>query len=312
MVISSQEAVNQLKKGKAVAIPTETVYGLAASAFNLSAIESIFEIKGRPSDNPLIVHINSIEQLNLLVKDVSDEARTLIQAFWPGPLTLLFPKKDEVLDKITAGLPNVAVRMPEHPIALEIIQETGPLVAPSANRSGSPSPTRVEHVLSDYNGFIPVVDGGKCQVGIESTVLSLLHEPITILRPGKISKEHIEFVLHKPVEVATMKESHEKVMSPGMKYTHYSPKAKVRWMNTLELEGEFDKKSLYLHVFGSFNSEHHKGFNRDFNHFSRELFDQFRKADEQGFPEIAIEPFRNEDHEMASALLNRIQKAMGV
>jgi L-threonylcarbamoyladenylate synthase len=311
MIISISKAIELLKLGKTVAIPTETVYGLAASAFQLSSIESIYEIKGRPGDNPLIVHIANEEQLLLLTDSISNDARTLIQSFWPGPLTLIFPKKESILDKITGGLPNVAVRMPSHEIAIQILKETGPLVAPSANKSGSPSPTRTEHVLADYHGLVPVVDGGKCEVGIESTVLSLVEEPYTILRPGKISKFEIEEVLGKQIQLIAHNQHHEKVMSPGMKYTHYAPKASVRWMNAMELEGEYEINTLYLHVHGGFNGQNHKGYKQDFVFFTQELFDQFRKADELGYKHIAIEPFTEETHTLAPALLNRILKAIG-
>lgn len=311
MIVSTSQAIELLNSGKTVAIPTETVYGLAASAFHLTAIEIIFEIKGRPSDNPLIVHIATTDQLHLLTDTVSEDAQKLIQSFWPGPLTLIFPKKASILDKITGGLPNIAVRMPAHEIALQILKKTGPLVAPSANKSGSPSPTRIEHVLADYNGLVPVVNGGKCEVGIESTVLSLVDEPYTIYRPGKISKLEIEGVLGKQIHSVTHLHPTDKVMSPGMKYTHYAPKATVRWMNAMELEGEYASKTMYLHVHGAFNGSHHKGYKQDFVWFTQELFDQFRKADDLGYECIAIEPFSDQAHALAPALLNRIQKAIG-
>lgn len=314
MIISVQEAISLLKEGKLVAIPTETVYGLAADAFNFKTIERIFFAKGRPADNPLIVHISSLEQLNLLTDSITDAHLALAKHFWPGPLTMLFKKKASVLDKITAGLDTVAIRMPNHPIALEIIKETGPLVAPSANKSGKPSTTRVEHVLADYSGLIPVVDGGKCEIGIESTVLDCTSEPFQILRPGAIGVIELKTVVPNSVFQTDSYNSQqtEKPKSPGMKYTHYSPNAKVRWMNPDELEGEYDESVRYLHLHGEYNSLEHKGFHTNLTLLSKDLYDQFRYADELGVQEIAIEPFSIDTDTLSIALFNRIQKAIGV
>lgn len=313
MIITVQEAITLLRKGELVAIPTETVYGLAADAFNYNTIEGIFYAKGRPSDNPLIVHISSIDQLDLLTDSITEAHLILAEHFWPGPLTMLFKKKPSVLDKVTAGLETVAVRMPNHPIALEIIRETGPLVAPSANKSGKPSTTRVEHVLADYHGLIHVVDGGKCEIGIESTVLDCTSEPFQILRPGSIGMPEIKKVIPHILFQTEVYNSHlaEKPKSPGMKYTHYSPNAIVRWMNPDELEGEYVDSVRYLHIHGDFNTLGHKGFNSNLALFSKDLYDQFRYADELQVPEIAIEPFSFVTDTLSIALFNRIQKAIG-
>ena len=216
-----------------VGVPTETVYGLAGNAFDGSVIRKIFEAKGRPSDNPLIVHISNMRMLESVVSVVSEDTRTLASAFWPGPLTLVLPKSDKVCKETTAGLESVGVRMPDNDIARNIIEESGvPFAAPSANVSGKPSPTNAIDVFEDMNGRIPlIIDGGECVAGVESTVLSLLGEKPIILRPGVVTKEDIEEVLHKEVlvakEVVSGVTDNQKVLSPGMKYKHYSPKAEV-------------------------------------------------------------------------------------
>ncbi len=312
MIITLDKAVELLSKGELVAIPTETVYGLAARYTDLQAIISIFVTKGRPSDNPIIVHISNLEQLNLLTDDISDRHKALIDAFWPGPLTLIFNKLPHVFDRITGGLNTVAVRMPSHPIALQLIDKIGPIVAPSANKSGKPSTTRVEHVLHDYSGYISVLDGGICEIGIESTVFDCTSDQVgCLLRPGKISQNDLSDVLG-DYEIETPKNGHlaEKLRSPGMKYTHYAPNATVRWMNAFELEGVFQNDTRYLFVHGNFITENPKGYSSNFEVFTKELFDQFRLADDNDEKEIAIEPFSADANLLAPALLNRIHKAM--
>ena len=220
-----------IREGGLVAFPTETVYGLGANGLDGSAVERIFEAKGRPSDNPLILHVAKKSDVKDLWRHVPDEARRLMDAFWPGPLTLIFVKSDIVPDEVTAGLSTVAVRMPEHKTALALIRAAGvPIAAPSANLSGRPSPTTAEHVLEDMDGRIDaVIDGGPCRVGVESTVLTLVGKP-TILRPGGITREMLEQVIG-PVEVSPavlrpLAEG-ETAASPGMKHKHYAPDAEV-------------------------------------------------------------------------------------
>ena len=312
MIITIDKAEELLFKGELVAIPTETVYGLAALYTDLKAINSIFVTKGRPSDNPIIVHISNLDQLNQITDEITERHKVLIDAFWPGPLTLIFKKLPSVFDRITGGLETVAVRMPSHPIALQLIEKVGPIVAPSANKSGKPSTTRVEHILHDYSGYIPVIDGGICEIGLESTVLDCTNEQFgSLLRPGKITQKDLSAVLNDYL-IETPKIGHSSVQpkSPGMKYTHYAPNALVRWMNTAELEGVFEENIRYLFVHGEFNSSQNKGYSSNFELFSKELFDQFRFADDNNELEIAIEPFSAEDNALAPALLNRIQKAM--
>ena len=197
-------ACELLKCGEVVAVPTETVYGLAGDSRNSQAIKKIFEAKGRPSDNPLIVHISDLEMLNGVVREIPKDAKILAKHFWPGPLTIIMPKGPNVCDENCAGLDSVGVRMPQNPIAHEIIKKSGvPFSAPSANLSGKPSPTTAADVFEDMNGRIPlIIDGGECHAGLESTVISVLNETPIILRPGVITKEMIAKVLNKEVLVA--------------------------------------------------------------------------------------------------------------
>ena len=221
-----------LRNGGLVGIPTETVYGLAADAANGAAVSRIFEAKGRPGDNPLIVHICALSQLEQLVSDFPVQAQKLASAYWPGPLTIILPKKDGVPDEVTAGLPTVAVRFPSHPVAQAVIREAGcPLAAPSANSSGKPSPTTAAHVMNDLNGRIEaVLDGGDCGVGVESTVITLAAERPRLLRPGGITPEQLRAVLGEieidPAVTHQLAEG-QQVLSPGMKYKHYAPNASV-------------------------------------------------------------------------------------
>ena len=220
-------AAEAIRNGELIAFPTETVYGLGENAYDERAIQKIFRVKGRPVDNPLIVHVASMEQAEHLFQIVPKHFYPIAKAFWPGPLSIIGYKNASVLDIVTAGLPKVAVRMPDHRIAQQLIwQAAVPLVAPSANISGSPSPTNAADVLKDLDGKIfGVIDGGACNIGIESTVIDLSDNRAIILRPGKITKEEIEEVIHRHVSIAKQSRAHP--ASPGMKYTHYAPKAKL-------------------------------------------------------------------------------------
>lgn len=224
---SIDEAVSLLKNDEVVAFPTETVYGLGANATSDIAVSKIFAAKGRPSDNPLIVHIGSIEQLDGIVSDISDVSKVLMHAFWPGPLTIILPKKEGFSDVATAGLDGVGVRMPSHPIALELLKAVKlPIVAPSANASGKPSPTHASHVLDDLDGKIAgILDGGATGVGLESTVIDCTTKPPVILRPGRITKEQIEEVIGEVRVDAALLNTKDQPRAPGMKYSHYAPNA---------------------------------------------------------------------------------------
>lgn len=220
-----------LKEGQVVAFPTETVYGLGADALNESAVRAIFAAKERPADNPLIVHVAEESQLDGLCQ-VTETAKKLMRAFWPGPLTMLLMKTDRVPAVTTAGLPSVAVRCPNHPAALRLLRECHlPIAAPSANRSGRPSPTTARHVYEDMQGRIPLIlDGGICQVGVESTVVDLTGDVPCVLRPGAVTPEMIAAVAGEcavaPSVMRPLKEG-EHAPSPGMKHRHYAPKAKM-------------------------------------------------------------------------------------
>jgi L-threonylcarbamoyladenylate synthase len=226
------EASELIKSGEVVAFPTETVYGLGANALDPRAVEKIFRAKGRPGDNPLIVHVSKTQDVDKLVKELPPKARALMETFWPGPLTIVFKKSSVIPSEVTAGLNTVAIRMPNHPVALRLIDYSGlPIAAPSANRSGHISPTTARHVLEDMDGIIPLIlDGGKCRVGLESTVLDMTSEIPVILRPGGVTLEMLEGILGEVrVDLSVLKPvaNGQKARSPGMKYVHYAPRAQV-------------------------------------------------------------------------------------
>ena len=227
-----EKAAELLRGGGIVAIPTETVYGLAGNALDGSVVKKIYEAKGRPSDNPLIVHISDFSQWADLVTEIPAAAKALAEKFWPGPLTVILPKSDIIPREVSGGLDTVAVRMPSDKIARSIIEKAGvPLAAPSANTSGKPSPTCAKHVISDLSGRVDaIVDGGDCDVGVESTVISLAVSPPRLLRPGGITPEMLTEILGE-IEiddaVYNKLEEGKDAASPGMKYKHYSPKAEI-------------------------------------------------------------------------------------
>ncbi len=229
---AAEAAAAILRDGGLVAIPTETVYGLAANGLDEAAVAKIFEAKGRPQDNPLILHVWQAAQVDTLCHSIPASARVLMEKFWPGPLTLVLPAKDIVPAATRAKLPTVAVRCPETPVTRAIIQGAGvPLAAPSANLSGKPSTTAAEHVLHDHAGRIPlIIDGGACRVGVESTILDMTEQPPRLLRPGGVSREALEAVLG-PITtdraVTQAVEADAVVKAPGMKYRHYAPQCRV-------------------------------------------------------------------------------------
>ena len=230
--ISLAYAAKLIKAGMVVGIPTETVYGLGANALDVQAVADIFKAKGRPQDNPLIVHIYDISQLDALVCEVPELAKKCADAFWPGPMTMILKKKDIIPDVTSGGLDTVGIRMPSNKTARKIIKLSGvPIAAPSANLSGSPSPTTADHVFKDMNGRIPaIVDGGMSAVGVESTVISFEDDAIRILRPGFISREDLLEITDNVIidkGVTAQLDAGTVVRSPGMKYRHYSPKADV-------------------------------------------------------------------------------------
>lgn len=223
-----REAAALLREGGIAAVPTETVYGLAARIWG-PGVPQIFAAKGRPQDNPLIVHVSNLDMVGRAAAAVPPEAEELMRRFWPGPLSLILKKRKEVPDSVSAGLPTVAVRMPDHPAALAVIDAVGePLAAPSANTSGRPSPTSAEHVFADLNGRIPlIIDGGPCTIGVESTVLDLSGPVPTVLRPGDVTLEQLREMLPAVQLHSGILGCGQTPPSPGMKYRHYAPAAEV-------------------------------------------------------------------------------------
>ncbi len=234
-------AGNILKNGGVVAIPTETVYGLAANALDEAAVGKIFEAKGRPQDNPLIVHISDFEDIKKLVTELPDSALALAEKFWPGPLTMILKKSEKIPDAVSAGLSTVAIRFPKNIYARAIIEAAGvPLAAPSANLSGKPSPTTAQHVMRDLSGKIPMIlDGGACEIGLESTVIDLTGEIPMLLRPGGVTLHELRECLGEVAvnpKISEEVQDNEPVASPGMKYKHYAPNAPVTIV-----DGSFEK-----------------------------------------------------------------------
>lgn len=311
MKVTIDQAIEIIKKGGIVAMPTETVYGLAADATNLNSIKKTFEVKGRPQDNPLIVHISSVNHLTLFAENIPEDAYKLAEHFWPGPLTLVLDKKSTVLDAVTAGLDTVALRMPDHSTALELISKTGPVTAPSANLSGKPSPTRPAHIEADYGDTVGYLDGGSTRIGIESTVLNMASKPYSILRPGSVTKSDLENVLNQ--EVLVESDADSLIKSPGTRYSHYKPDAKVKWLrNDQQLFPDSD--SLYILHSSSYdtvNADNIYHFNGDYDEFARLLYDLFRTADQLNYKTIYIEPFpADTKNSFTAALTNRISKAI--
>lgn len=287
-----------LNENNLVAFPTETVYGLGANALNEGAVKKIFIAKGRPSDNPLIVHISDKKEISKLAKEIPEKAKLLIEEFWPGPLTIILKKKAIVPDVVTAGLDSVAIRMPSNKIALELIKNSKlPIAAPSANISTRPSPTKAVHVINDLNGKIDVIiDGGDVDVGLESTVIDLTQKIPKILRPGKITKEEIEKIIGK---IKTKTKSGKETKSPGMKYKHYSPSAKVIIVskNKFDLIKERYRKNKVGEIF----------LDSSLEDFAKNIFSKFREMDKDGVEIILVEKIK--ERGLGVAIMNRLKKA---
>ncbi|MFB1082080.1 L-threonylcarbamoyladenylate synthase [Jeotgalibacillus sp. JSM ZJ347] len=319
------EAADFLRQGHVIAFPTETVYGLGADATSDAAVQGIFEAKGRPSDNPLIVHISTPDELQDLVASISPEAGQLIKAFWPGPLTIIFNKKAGVFsDLVTAGLDTIGIRMPSHPVALELISHSGkPLAAPSANTSGKPSPTSAEHVARDLTGRIKgIVDGGETGVGLESTVIDCTVTPPMILRPGGVSAEEIKACIGEVHVDPSLKKEQSAPRSPGMKYTHYAPtaplyliKGKADWIQqTIErLQGEGKKVGLLAseELAASVKADIVKmcGTREDPSTIARGLYHAIRSFNDTNADIILAEAF--DEKGIGAAIMNRLEKAAG-
>ena len=316
------KAAKIIVDGGIVAFPTETVYGLGANAFDEKAILKVFKAKGRPQDNPLIVHISSFSQLDEISNKVSPDALLLAKKFWPGPLTIVVKKSKKISKKVTAGLDTVAVRMPSDKVAFNLIKLAGvPIAAPSANISGKPSPTKAKHVIDDLSGKVDaIIDGKDCMHGLESTVVDTTTEPMVLLRPGKVTFEQLEKFLGKGriVKYELKKGGIKEVKSPGMKYTHYSPNAKV-----ILLVGK-KKKVLEKMVLISKTAKQKTGIislqkvktKNEFvvalclcseKRFAKDMFHLFREMDSLGVKEIYVEGMGKNG--LGLAIMNRLEKA---
>ncbi len=304
-----------LKNGEVVALPTETVYGLAADALNEDAVKKIFEAKNRPCDNPLIVHIAKKEDLQNLVTSIPPLAQKCIDAFWPGPFTVILNKKDIVPQVTSGGLNTVAVRMPKNKIITEIIEKSGMyLAAPSANTSGKPSPTKASHVIEDMSGKVSaILDGGDCAVGIESTVVSFVGEKPVLLRPGFITAEQIKEICPNLIIDKGVLELIEdkKVLSPGMKYKHYAPKCNLTLINADSKQ--FCEYANTLNIPAVCFSEDENNLSVPFISLgekpNKNLFSALRKLDELGYKNAVIHAPKKTG--LGLALYNRMVRSCG-
>ena len=317
------QAAETLKNGGLVAFPTETVYGLGADGLNPTAVKSIFEAKGRPSDNPLILHISDTNQLDKIVKNVNETAKTLMEKFWPGPLTLVMEKTQAVPKETSGGLDTVAVRFPEHSLARKLIEKAGvPVAAPSANTSGRPSPTKAEHVREDMDGKIPwILDGGSCDIGVESTVVDVTGDAPVILRPGKITFEQISALFPETSYDKHLTAQNGEIFapkSPGMKYKHYAPKGELVILSgTLSqiqryIDENCEKNSAVL-TFDQYKISHEAVYSlgniENLEEGCKAFFDHLRTFDGLGIENIfAVMPLRTG---IGFALYNRMFKAAG-
>lgn len=310
-----QQAAEIIKEGGLVAFPTETVYGLGADALNPEAVGKVYAAKGRPSDNPMIVHISSKNDLSYLTFEITDDIRKLMDAFWPGPLTMVVPAAPVVPRVTTGGLDTVAVRMPSDPVAAALITSSEtPIAAPSANLSGRPSPTSARHVIDDLDGRIDaIIQGGDCQVGIESTVVDMTGAVPAVLRPGIITAERLSQALGKTVEIdpaMNVKTADFKPKSPGMKYKHYAPKAEMiiykgdREKVYLAMSEEKLRRTGYgqkVEIIMYDDSEPEKA--------AREFFAKLRACDKAGVDVILAAAMREDG--VGFAVMNRMFKSAG-
>lgn len=327
--VKMQEAGDLIAAGELVAFPTETVYGLGGDALHPEAAKKIYEAKGRPSDNPLIIHIAEVSDLNRVGKDVPLQAKKLADAFWPGPLTMIVWKKDEVPFATTGGLNTVAVRMPDHPVALELIRKSGKLIAaPSANTSGRPSPTEASHVMGDLEGRIAMVlDGGPVGIGIESTIIDLTEPVPMILRPGYITPEMLSDVLGEEVIIdpgIIAADDTTKPKAPGMKYKHYAPKADmiivdgdknavIEKINSLTQDAHANGKKVA--VIATEETKHayaadvvlNIGAREDEDSIARHMYKILRECDKLEVEIIFSESFKTP--RIGQAIMNRLLKA---
>mgnify|MGYP003290170139 CR=1 FL=1 len=317
-----EESSKFLKNGEVVGIPTETVYGLAANALDEDAVKKIFVAKGRPSDNPLIVHIAKLEDLEPLVAEIPEKVKIMAEKFWPAALTMIMKKSDKISNVVSGNLDTVAIRMPKSDYARAIIEACGlPLAAPSANLSGSPSPTNAKYVFDDMNGRIPlIIDGGNCEIGVESTVITFAEDPPRLLRPGGVTLEEMtELIGEIVVDDAVLNKLQDGAVasSPGMKYKHYAPTADITiiksdfetFKNLCEKEDNitalcFDGENEKLNCPSVTYGDENDGYSQ-----SARLFDALRELDEMGAKKVYA---RCPDTKgMGLAVYNRLIRASG-
>lgn len=320
-----EKAAKELQKNEVVAFPTETVYGLGANATSDEAVAKIFKAKGRPSDNPLIVHIADTAQLHSFIHSIPKKAQILMDAFWPGPLTIIFKHKEGSLSSlVTAGLSTVAVRMPSHPVALQLLKEANlPIAAPSANLSGKPSPTSATHVWEDMNGKISgIVDSGPTGVGLESTVIDCTTDIPVILRPGGITQEQIEKLIEEVTVDQALVNEEVAPKAPGMKYTHYAPDAPLYLVEGSKeklqaLINESRQQGLKVGVLTTTENEHYYdadylyvcGTRQDLTTVAQALYDALRYFNHTDAQIIYSETFDYVN--VGKAIMNRLLKAAG-
>lgn len=313
------KAAETMREGGLVAFPTETVYGLGADALNPEAVKKVFIAKGRPSDNPIIVHVAELEHLKLLTDNITPEAEGLIRRFWPGPLTLIFRKSARVPEIVTGGQDTVAVRMPKNNVALALIKAFGgPIAAPSANLSGRPSGTAGRHVFQDLGGKIDMVlDAGPVEVGVESTVLDISTHPPTILRPGAVTPEQLEPIIGK---VVFGKEGQLLKRSPGTRYRHYSPKAEVTLVKPKDKQTITQLIEQYTRVgksIGLISCHPYPGISngkviikimpQDLKEYAKLMFAALRELDGEGVDHIIVEEV--EEKGIGVAIMDRLRRA---
>ncbi len=305
MSISLKDAAARIRAGELAAFPTETVYGLGANALDAAAVAKIYALKGRPATSPLIVHVSSVAMAETLVTEWPPEAEALAQAFWPGPLTLVLPKQPTVPDIVTAGLPTVGVRMPDHALALALIREAGvPIAAPSANRFTGLSPTTAGHVAEIFGDAIPILDGGPCRVGIESTVVSIAEGRISVLRPGHVPTSAIAEVTGRTpedIEAAPAPSAGASHAAPGMHERHYSPRT------PLVLTSNPDPRGIYLFHTRSADAARVVRMPADPDAYAARLYSALHELDREGFPVISVEP--PPDAREWAAVLDRLRRA---
>jgi L-threonylcarbamoyladenylate synthase len=307
---SVKKAASFIKKGEVAAFPTETVYGLGANAYDEKAVKKIFKAKGRPGDNPLIVHVATKKDIGILAGEIPESAKKIIKSFFPGPITIILKKNEIIPGIVTAGLDTIAIRMPSSKIAREFIKACGvPVAAPSANISGSPSPTSFMHVLNDFKGKVPcILMGPNAKYGLESTVIDCTSNIPVILRPGVVTLEQLRKI-DKRIRYSVKR---GKVKSPGLKYKHYAPKAVVKIIANYKLRSEAgaitnSKNAAYIGLKKPAGDFRATEICKDINDYAKDLFAFYRECDEKGVKIIYCQ--RVSEKGVGLAIMNRLQKA---